>query len=360
MWIKKDFQSELELRLLRYIETGRFPKGLSSFLSGASLAYKWGVLARHRCYERHWLRRFVPSTVVISVGNIVAGGSGKTPFVRYLAQDLESIGKVAILLRGYRSFLEKNKRPVLLDRAGILTHHFCSDEAKLLLEDTKAHIIVGKNRVFAEQLAASLDIDYVILDDGMQYRRLERDMDIAVLHGNDPFGRGSFLPKGLLRDTPKRLKHMDYIVLTHVQSQCHMDTCEAQLRFWSDCPVIGMRYVTTFTRAVANQRVALFYGLGAPCTFIENVQKAGGTIVRELRVPDHKAPSFDALHAFACDAKAQGAQMLVCTKKDFVKIQGLGLPLPLSVACIQPVVVYGKHHYEQLKQDCIDKKREQT
>ena len=143
-------------------------------------------------YDRKWISISSLPATVVSVGNIVAGGTGKTPFVHLLAKTFRH-RKVAILSRGYGSI---------------------ADEALLLARRLpEVKVYVGKDRVASGIKAIKEGAELLILDDGFQYRRLARDFDLVLLDGDDLFGKGHYLPWGYLRDSPKRLREADAVFI---------------------------------------------------------------------------------------------------------------------------------------------------
>ena len=150
----------------------------------APLSWIWGayVFIRNKLYDWNWLgSRSVPCTVV-SIGNIVAGGTGKTPFVQMMG-DAFSIRKVAILSRGFG---------VVPDEAMILQRRL-----------PHAKIYVGKNRASLAEQAAKDGAEIILLDDGFQRLKLHCDFEIVLIREDDPFAKGHYLPWGFLRDSPK-------------------------------------------------------------------------------------------------------------------------------------------------------------
>ena len=184
-------------------------------LLALSKFYRTGVSLRNHAYDQLWLKTFKSPLPVISVGNIVAGGTGKTPLIRLLLQELTPECGVALLTRGYRSQIEKSGEVVNL-AASPSTPEMCGDEPFWLSSlFPKTAVWVGKNRVLSAQKAFEEGAECLLLDDGMQYRRLHRDIDIVVMDAQDLFGKNHYLPRGYLRDSRKRLFGADLIVVNH-------------------------------------------------------------------------------------------------------------------------------------------------
>lgn len=260
---------------------------------------------------------------VVSVGNLVVGGVGKTPFVRLLAQALAPAGKVAILSRGYRSGV--GKRPFVVD-AGAARG---GDEALMLARTLKnALVIVGQDRLAGVRLAAKLGAKIVLLDDGMQHRRLHRNVEIALLHATHPWGSGHFLPHGILRDDPSRLAACDLIIAVGEGYTGNAQVPVVEV----DTTCNGVYDLEGKRLTLNGEKVALFCAIGAPSRFVRTVQEELRTpVVARYFLGDHKSFAKIALLAFAKEAKQKGAKLLLCTEKDKVKIpKDWVLPLPCA------------------------------
>ena len=334
----------LETKILDIIE-GRKKAPLTKALLGVmSQCYRAGIFAHHFIYD--WV---LPSTKlqipVISVGNIVAGGTGKTPFTLYLAQAF-SPKKVAILSRGYR---RKSKKTVIVKKE--TSPEECGDEPFLLAQKVPtASVIVDSNRAFAGHLAQVLDADLVLLDDGMQHRKLHRDIEIVVMDANDLFGREHFLPRGLLRDSPKRLKLAQHIIVNGVRDEEHFAKAQTLIRFYSDAPITAMELIVENSTKLTSKKVAAFCAIANPKRFHNTLKTLGCDIVRSMEKPDHAPFAQDELERFANLAK--GAECLVCTEKDAVKLpKNLQLHLPIIPVEISLSPTFGKEHLERRIQE---------
>ncbi|MGL5095555.1 MAG: tetraacyldisaccharide 4'-kinase, partial [Planctomycetia bacterium] len=186
-------------RLVRGETTGFGPLLLRTALRGASLPYGAVVALRNAGYDAGRLKIHRAAVPVVSVGNLTVGGTGKTPFVEYLADWFHGRGlRAAILSRGYGSTGGPN------------------DEA-LLLEENLPDVphLQGKNRsTLADAAVVELESQVLLLDDGFQHRRLHRDLDVVLLDATDPWGGGGLLPGGLLREPARSLRRADVVVLT--------------------------------------------------------------------------------------------------------------------------------------------------
>ena len=291
-----------------------------SLLRALSYLYRGGVALRNQAFDRDLIGSKSVDIPVVSIGNIVAGGTGKTPLVRLLAEELLKTLNVAIVSRGYRSQVEKTGETLKID--GQTSVSQCGDEPFWLAQKlSKAQVWVGKNRFKSAVLAYQSGADVIILDDGMQHRSLRRDFEVIVVDVEDPFGKGFFLPRGLLRDSPHCLVHADLIVVMDGSSET-----EAQLRKYTYAPIVFAK--THSEMSLQGKKVGVFCAIGRPQRFLKSVKSCGGEVVATYFKPDHDPFTVDELNAFA---DRSGADLLVCTEKDQVK-------LPTNFNCSLPVV----------------------
>lgn len=340
-------------------QKGFFPFALRCFLK--FVAFFWGGVStiRNFAYDHRWLPIGKVSAFVVSIGNLVAGGTGKTPLTLMIAQKLLERGcKLAILSRGYGSSLEREKRSRRLSPKDHWVES--GDEPLLFLErlKEKADVIVGKDRFFSARMAERSGSDTLLLDDGMQARFLHRDLEITLINGHDPFGQEAFLPFGLLREGPKGLQRSDYIIVNHVQSKEHFEKIKERLAPFVQKPMIGMRPSLSSIKDLEGKTVeektgaiALFCAIAQPHLFYGLVKKAGFSIVQTLFLPDHGFLAFEELLSFAILAKEKGAERILCTEKDRVKLNSKALlPLPVHYVEMELEILEGKEIFENLIQ----------
>ena len=195
--------------LLNDIWYGKSPMRFA--LWPVSAVYRGLARLRRTAYQRGWRPTVEAPVPVIVVGNVSVGGTGKTPFVIWLADQLKQRGrKVGIVTRGYRGKGEEWPRAVAAnsdpDEVG--------DEAVLLARRTRCPVVAGPDRVACvEALLEDSRVDVVLSDDGLQHYRLGRAFEIAVVDGARGMGNGLCLPAGPLREPPSRLQEVDAIVV---------------------------------------------------------------------------------------------------------------------------------------------------
>jgi tetraacyldisaccharide 4'-kinase len=294
-------------------------------LRAMSYLYRAGVALRNKAYDAGMLKARDPGLPVISVGNIIAGGTGKTPFVKFLAEELSRTFKVAIVSRGYYSAVEKTGETLQVTRqTDVLT---CGDEPFWLARDLpKVQVWVGKNRFDSAKRAQAQGAQLILMDDGMQHRQLKRDFEIVLIDGEDPFGKGFFLPRGLLRDSPARLKKADCIVVIGSATQ---DLQE--IRQMTDAPIIIAERVIDIS--LKGKKAAVFCAIGKPQKFLQSVRDAGGEVVASFFKPDHDTFYTQELEKFADESSAD---VLVCTEKDQVKLSS-------DLKCRLPIMALKSH-----------------
>lgn len=287
----------------------------------APISWVWGffVFCKNRFYQHQILKPARVSRPVVSIGNITAGGTGKTPLIHLLAETL-SHRKVAILSRGY------GKVP---------------DEPMLLAERLpKAKIYIGKDRVASAKKAIADGADLLLLDDGFQHRRLHRDFDWVVLHSEDPLGKGHYLPRGYLRDSPKRLSEAHALFI-----QGDHPNFPNAIGFKLRVSRIVNRVGSTL-EVKRGDPVGIFCGIGTPSRFKKTVSDLGAHIVSEWFLADHQAPRAKRLESFVNQCKSLGAKYILTTEKDAIKLPiGLRLSLPLYYLEMKVEVVEGKKEW---------------
>ncbi len=339
------------------------------FLSGAashglkflSFGFQAAVNARNWAFNQGLLTSYYPPVpVVVSIGNIVAGGTGKTPAALMLAESLSETHKIAFLLRGYRSPSELRSSPLVLSlgKGPEYSASYSGDEAYLLSRRLpEALVFVGKNRVRSSILAAQNGAEIIILDDGLQHRRLAREFEIIVVDAKDPLGQGHFLPRGFLRDHPKTLGRADLIIANHVRDSEDLDVLREKIGPYSTAPIVGVCPQISSIESIAGEGVSslsgkkagLFCGIAKPEKFKTLIESQGVSIVSELISLDHAIPGKKRLRKFSEECAKQGAEYLICTEKDKVKLsEDEGTALPIISVNIRLKISAGSLHWENL------------
>jgi tetraacyldisaccharide 4'-kinase len=290
--------------------------------------------------------------LTISVGNIICGGGGKTPIVALLAKQLDE-HRLAIIARGYRASLAKG--PLMCEGQGPkLTPKEGGDEPFLLAKRfPQSLIFVGKKKIELLKEAAARGAQVALIDDGFQHYGLKRDEDIVVIPADDPFGGGHFLPRGFLRDTPRRLAEATLLIVHNARDRDSFDRLSGELRAFTKAPIVGTTLEAHCVDhrgnelSLAKKKVAAFCGIARPQSFFSQVERSGAEIGMRLIAPDHAAIDILKLKQFAKDAYDIGCESLICTEKDWVKVDTPDqLQLPLTTLRIEARVVYNEHLFE--------------
>ncbi|HEX4146657.1 MAG TPA: tetraacyldisaccharide 4'-kinase [Pirellulales bacterium] len=289
-----------------------------ALLGLAAIPYAAAIGLRNRYYDNPSHQHRVPATV-ISVGNLTLGGTGKTPFVAWLAGWLVERGlHVALVSRGYGA------------RPGAR-----NDEARELeLALPKVPHVQNPDRVAAADLAIrSYGVNCIVMDDGFQHRRLARDLDVVLVDASDPLGLGHLFPRGTLREPLASLSRADVVVLSRADMVDADQRAAIRRQIESFAPravwveaihqplgLFAWDRIAPGPESLAGQRVAAFCGIGNPAAFGETLKHLGCELVGLREFADHWAYSADDFIALAGWAAEEQA-MLVCTMKDLVKIE---------------------------------------
>lgn len=254
---------------------------------------------RNRLYDRGWLASTrVEGAQVISVGNLIVGGAGKTPLVIYLAQWAQAAGhRVAVISRGYG---RSRTTPVSFDASALPDVALVGDEPRLIARRTGARLYVDRDRVRAALAAARAGADVVILDDGFQHRRLARDVDLVVHVEN----AGHVLPWGPNREPISGLRRASLVFNGPS----------------ADDPA-GERVVRAVTGPDAQvlrldgRQVIALAAIARPARFLATLRAQGAVVVESVFFPDHHRFSAAELARVEALAQRTGA-LVVTTEKD--------------------------------------------
>lgn len=340
----------LRRSVFRVIQREKKPFFLIPLFFLLSIFFSLGVRLRHLAYDRGLRRVHKLPVFVVSVGNIAAGGTGKTPLIQKLIKHLDPKIRLAILTRGFLSKIEASGRvEKISDGKGCsLPVQYCGDEPYLLAKTTSVPIWVGKNRIESGYKAITEKTQCLLLDDGMQYRRLARNLEIIMIDSRDPFGQKKFLPSGLLRDTPSQLRRADWIIANHVDSISRYEEIKKKLSSYTLAPVIGMKVVVCNPQEIAGKKVGVFCALGRPERFLQTVREIGCSIVDHVFLPDHMPFELNELNIFAKRCKDKAAEMILCTEKDWVKLSSFRCCIPVIALRVELEVVAGHAIWQEM------------
>jgi tetraacyldisaccharide 4'-kinase len=308
-------------------------------LTPVSWAYRAGLAVRETAYARGLLARGRLPCPVVSVGNLTVGGTGKTPAVELVARWLVEDGRrVVVVSRGYG---RRPGAPVELVSDGgapRLPVERAGDEPFLLARRLPGvGVVVGADRLAAGRWAvAHLRPDVVLLDDGFQQRRLLKDVEIACLDARAPWGPGGLFPRGTLREPASALARAHLIVATRASGRRDLDALLEEVRrhagprpcLPADYAIEGVEDLATGSRhpgaALGGRAVLAFAGIAEPERLLETLTSHGVAVRELVAFPDHHAYRPRDLLAIARRAWAVGADLVVTTEKDGVRLGGPG------------------------------------
>lgn len=306
------------LSVIRNEKRGVFPFLLKCALLPASLMYSIAIQIRYALYDAGMFGKYRPRAKVISVGNITAGGTGKTPVCRMLAEKLAGAGlKVLILSRGY------GKTSVGSD-----------DEAYDALPPNVVRIADPKRDSALRKFERSNHVDVIILDDGFQHVSIERDLDIVLVDCIEPFSNGHLLPLGLLRERLNSLKRADIVILTRANQVSETRVRAARQKVALFVPeervltatITPEAFVSAPAGAVhelsltAGKNVLAFCGIGNPESFRRSLEEAGAKVVKFVAFPDHHRFTDNEMTNISALASEFLCEFTVTTEKDFRRV----------------------------------------
>lgn len=315
-----------------------------SLLWPLSLPYGAVAHLRARAYRKGILRQRRLDGVVISVGNLTVGGTGKTPMVLWIAERLLAEGKrVGILTRGYRgrgaggaARTDEFGDPLETVGPGTATHiiQSASDEVRLLASRLghRVEIGVGADRFARGRELAKQGAEWFVLDDGFQHMQLARDVDIVLIDATNPFGGGRVLPSGRLREPRTALERADVIVITRSERALAV---EAAVRRDCDAPIFYARTQLDAIRSISAGQMGgdvspaeagplfAFCGIGNPSAFLADLREWGVRVAGHKYFRDHHRFTEQDDANILKEAEVVGARGLICTEKDVFNLHGI-------------------------------------
>ena len=317
----------------------------------AAALFRWAVRLRHWAYD-HGLRASQEGALpTVVLGNVTVGGTGKTPHLKALLQKLMDGGKDtrwAVLSRGYG---RKSKGFLRVDRAGT-PEEFGDEPLEVARKFPGVPVYVCEDRIRGlEQIQQAGLADAVLLDDGLQHRRLIPTVAIALVDTTQPVDRDHFLPRGRLRDLPERIQSADAVILT----RCPGALTKGDLRLWrhrlqfqSAAPLLhsgarpdGLRAMATKRYAGWPMRCVAVSGIAQPAQFEAHLSRHC-RVAQHFAYPDHQAFTPQHLEEWRRalaqpDDRDQLPEALITTEKDAERIR------PLAGAADLPILVLNLH-----------------
>lgn len=283
-----------------------------------SWLYQIVVGVRNICYDKKLFRSYSVSVPVISIGNITAGGTGKTPLVIWLSNILSAKGlRCSILTRGYR------RQPGNVSDEPALLAKTCSDTS----------VIINPNRVAGAQKAISVyHAQVLIMDDGFQHRKLRRDLDIVLIDVTCPFGFGRMLPAGYLRESPARLSRASAVIITRADQvpSSQIEALRQQIfQYAGDIPIATTIHRHIHAVSYPNRIISLddlrkgkifaFCGIGNPDAFFNSLTESDIPLCDTQTFDDHHMYTPDDMADVCRRAGDCQASIILCTQKDWIK-----------------------------------------
>ena len=277
---------------------------------------------------------------VISVGNIVLGGTGKTPAVEMLARMLTTMGcRVVILSRGYGRKAGKDTIDIGVVSDGkriLLGSEEGGDEPQLLAGNLPGvAVLVGKNRLLTGNHAIkNLGADVLILDDGFQYLTLKRELDVVVIDSSCPFGNGYLCPRGTLREPKSSLKRAHLLLLTHVDEAVELESLKEELRQFTNAPVVESVHSPVSLQNIVSgkffgveslrgRNIFALSSIGNHRSFERTLAGLGANVMDTFRFSDHHRYTSREIERILNLAHDTGVKTIVTTQKDAVRLEGI-------------------------------------
>ncbi len=355
---------------------------LLKVLKHLSYIYYAVIQTRLWLYEHRIFRYHALGCQVISIGNLVVGGTGKTPVVEIFARNLQKKGrKVAILSRGYKKeeppILERIIRKLTL-REMFEPPRIVSDGKKLLLDSSMSGdepymlasnlsdvcVLVDKDRVKSGRYAIDkFGCDTLILDDGFQYLSLKHMVEIVLVDKTNPFGNEHMLPRGLLREPIKNIKRANFIFLTK-SNGTGSEEIKARLKDLNPrAEIIECRHSPRYLQNVYSEEkkdlsflkdlpVVLLSGIAVPAGFESLIENMGGRILDKHRFVDHHRYTQQELIDIINKAQRQEAKAIITTEKDAVRLPMINRhDVPVYFLRVNIEIISGKEDFH----DCISR-----
>ena len=350
---------------------------LRSLLHALSLIYERIVQLRLWLYRKRVFRERALGCLVISIGNLTVGGTGKTPIVEKFARALQSGGRrVAILSRGYKSVPRPSKRGLLarLRNTNADPPRIVSDGQSLLLDSLTAGdepymlaqnlknvvVLVDKDRVKSGLFAIErMNADTLLLDDGLQYLHLKHRLDIVLIDRQAPFGNEFLLPRGTLREPPRNLRRASYVFITKSTGESNEELIKRIRRYNRTAEIIECAHQPLHLQNVVSGEIASLdklngafvgsiCGIAAPDSFEGGLEELGAKIEIAKRYIDHHRYTEVELRSFINRCIRRDLEMIVTTEKDAVRFPLLGkTEVPIFFLRVEIQILSGHETWEQ-------------
>ena len=349
---------------------------LRGILYALSFIYDRLVQLRLYLYRKRVFRERALGCLVISIGNLTVGGTGKTPIVEKFARALQSGGRrVAILSRGYksvprkRSWLDRIKKKdvdpprVVSDGKSLLLDSLTAgDEPYMLAHNLKDVIVlVDKDRVKSGRFAIDKwNIDTLLLDDGLQYLHLKHRLDMVLVDRQAPFGNEFLLPRGTLRESPRNLRRASYIFITKNTGEPNNALIQRIRHFNRTAEIIECAHKPLYLQNVyTGERLPLerlrdafigsLCGIAVPDSFEGGLKALGAHVDLAKQYIDHHYYTEAELRSFIGRCIRRDLAMIVTTEKDAVRMPRLpeaDVKVPIYFLRVEIEILSGHESWE--------------
>jgi tetraacyldisaccharide 4'-kinase len=349
---------------------------LREILYALSFIYERLVQLRLYFYRKRILRERALGCLVISVGNLTVGGTGKTPIVEKFARALQAGGRrVAILSRGYKSVPRKRRWLDRLRRRDADPPRVVSDGKSLLLDSLTAGdepymlahnlkdviVLVDKDRVKSGRFAIDKwNVDTLLLDDGLQYLHLKHRLDMVLVDRQAPFGNEFLLPRGTLREAPRNLRRASYIFITKNTGESNKTLIERIRRYNRTAEIIECAHKPLYLQNVFTSEqlplerlrdafIGSLCGIAAPESFEGALKKLGAHVDLAKRYIDHHYYTEAELTTFINRCIRRDLAMIVTTEKDAVRMPRLpetDIKVPICFLRVEIEILSGHESWE--------------
>jgi tetraacyldisaccharide 4'-kinase len=335
-------------------------------LACASYIFRGIVRLRRLLYEKGVFKSCRLPCAVLSIGNITAGGTGKTPAAYYIARRLKDAGyRVAILSRGYRARGRGQGLVVADGRCVLAGPEQAGDEPFMLAEMLRdVPVLAGKNRVYlGERAVRDFAAQVIIIDDGFHYFRLRRDLDIVLINARSPFGNGWLLPRGTLREPPSSLARAGLIMLSKSGSEADTRGLENVLQGYNPhAPIFKASLAAQAFRsssgdellpaaALQGRRATAVCSIGDPESFFSLLESLGVSITARLAFPDHHW--YGTADYRAITDSASSTDSIITTEKDIAKLDKTMLGKHKLFALQTRLQVAGEEQFFKAIRACV-------
>ena len=354
---------------------------LRTILHSLSYLYRGIVQMRIWLYRKRFIRERTLGCLVISIGNLTVGGTGKTPVVEKFARALQAGGRrVAILSRGYKSkklpllrriwFNLTNRAPykprIVSDGKSILLDsRMAGDEPYMLAVNLKDVIVlVDKDRVASGLYAIEkMGCDTLLLDDGMQFLRLKHRLEIVLVDRQAPFGNEYLLPRGTLREPSGNLRRASYIFITKSTREGNAELIQRIRKYNRTAEIIECSHEPQYLEHsitgeqlplewLRGKHVGALSAIAAPKSFEDGLRRLGAKIELTRHFEDHHRFTEKEIAGFLKRCGNRALDAVITTEKDFVRLPRLANPeVPIYFLRVEIDILKGADSW----QSCVDR-----